>query len=654
MLAGTAALVVAACGDSTAPPDSYVTLTIRVTQIDGPSVFDPGNGLPRIECDITLSASAEGNTSAEWRDATLYFFAGLDRRTPIDSTVLVMQDVRDSWQSGGIAPGQSQVSGWRISAGIPFSASLVYRYQVKDGAVQSTSVAFNCGPAIPFPSVPPTTSAVTVQPDSNEIEAGSVLTVHFVAQSDVGLWASAVRVSGACALEQRFIERLQQSSEHTAQFTIAGGCAGRPLSIDIGATDAALQVTTAHVPRSFAVVDHTPPHIWADHLPNATDYVFAGDTLQPYVVAWDNDGIQSIIWEIGGVRDSTSGGGGWMAIPIPPQLTGTSIQLRFWARDAAGLVSDTIVAPASGLWIYPTVRPSMTSTTINGDIQDLVFDQKRGVLYLRQNQNLARIGVFSLATMSITETIPAGVWDLDLTPGGDSLILALPYDRALGIIDLQQSPRVLTRLPIQSLITGQAPWQVRVGANGKAYVQIMGPPPAPSGLLEIDLTTRAERLVPGSDNLLDARYERSFDRTALIFQHGTDLLERYDVLTGQFGVPHHPNSVYGPLRVDDSGARVSVGLDVYDANLDFLRRVAAVYGAEAMPGGVLSKDGAYMYQVLGFRGVARTRTSDGAVIDRFVVPFSASGYLRVSPDGNTLVVMDSFIGTARIALVDLR
>src|SRR5580765_2992904 len=113
MLAGTAALVAAACGDSTAPPDSYVTLTIRVTQIDGPSVSDPGNGLPRIECDITLSASAEGNTSAEWRDATLYFFAGPDRRTPIDSTVLAMQDVRDSWQSGGIAPGESQVSGWR-------------------------------------------------------------------------------------------------------------------------------------------------------------------------------------------------------------------------------------------------------------------------------------------------------------------------------------------------------------------------------------------------------------------------------------------------------------------------------------------------------------------------------------------------------------
>jgi len=79
-----------------------------------------------------------------------------------------------------------------------------------------------------------------------------------------------------------------------------------------------------------------------------------------------------------------------------------------------------------------------------------------------------------------------------------------------------------------------------------------------------------------------------------------------------------------------------------------------VYGGEAVPGAALSKDGAYFYSVLGFRGVARTRTTDGVVLDRLPTPFSASGYLRVSPDGNTLIVVDSFLGTARIALLDLR
>ena len=170
----------------------------------------------------------------------------------------------------------------------------------------------------------------------------------------------------------------------------------------------------------------------------------------------------------------------------------------------------------------------------------------------------------------------------------------------------------------------------------------------------MDLATGTERPIAGSANIAGARFERSFDRTAFIFDRWTDLLERYDVALDAFGPLHGARSIYGPLRVDGSGVRVTIGLDVYDANLDFVRRLPSVYGGEAVPGAALSKDGMYLYSVLGFRGIARTRTSDGAVLDRSPTPFSASGYLRVSPDGSTLIVVDSFVGTARIALIDLR
>ena len=281
------------------------------------------------------------------------------------------------------------------------------------------------------------------------------------------------------------------------------------------------------------------------------------------------------------------------------------------------------------------------------------------MLYLVQAEGSVRIGAFSLSNLAMLEsiTLRTGASDLDLTPSDDSLVLALPYERALGIIDLRQSsPRTVTVLSLKSLdtTTQQAPWQVRVGANGKAYVMLEGPTPTPSGLLEVDFATGAERLIPGSENIAGARYERSFDRTALIFARWTDLLERYDVALDAFGPLHAPRSIYGPLRVDGDGARVSIGLDMYDASLDFLRRLPSVYGGEAVPGAALSKDGTYLYSVLGFRGIARTRTSDGVVLDRSPTPFSASGYVRVSPDGNTLIIVDSFLGTARIALMDLR
>ena len=659
---GAAAALAAACGGDSTGPAPDVTVAITVTQLTGPNISDVGAGQQRVECDINLSASATGAARATWRDATLLFYAGPARATPVDSTLIPMTEIQSSWGASDIGPGDTQQSGWRISAAIPFGAALVYRYQPPKGGVRSTRVTFTCGPEMANPQ-PPTITGLSVQPAGNEIEPGGTLIVHYIAESDVGLWTSYVKTSGACTLEQDFSERLLRSSDRTVSLVIPGTCTlGKSLSFQVIATNAALQSTTVLSPRSFALVDRTPPHVFGDHLPTAADYYFVGDTLRPFISAQDNQAVRSIIWEVqpGGLRDSISGAGGrFVDIPIRPEWAGASIQIRLFARDMSGLVSDTLVAPIPGLPIYPTVQRPTRWTTIAGDVEDLAFDSKRGMLYLVQAEGSVRIGAFSLSNLAMLEsiTLRTGASDLDLTPSDDSLVLALPYERALGIIDLRQSsPRTVTVLSLKSLdtTTQQAPWQVRVGANGKAYVMLEGPTPTPSGLLEVDFATGAERLIPGSENIAGARYERSFDRTALIFARWTDLLERYDVALDAFGPLHAPRSIYGPLRVDGDGARVSIGLDMYDASLDFLRRLPSVYGGEAVPGAALSKDGTYLYSVLGFRGIARTRTSDGVVLDRSPTPFSASGYVRVSPDGNTLIIVDSFLGTARIALMDLR
>ena len=661
ILGGVVVLAAAGCSDSTSP-ESDVTVTVSVTQLNGPSVLDLGAGEQRVECELDLRASASGAARATWGDATVLFYFGKDRRSPIDSTVLQATDIQNAWGSPDIGPGETQQSAWRFSAAIPFGAAFVYRYQpeAEGGGVRSTRVAFTCGPEIPLLVSPPTITGITLLPEGGEIASGGQLTVRFNAQSDVGLWSTDVQLIGACTLEQHFAEPFFKLSEHTVIFTIPAGCTlGAPLSVQITATDAALQSSTTRDPRSFSVVDRTPPYVYGDHLPTASTYFFTGDTLQPFVAASDNGVVRWIVWEIQpfGVRDSLAGfGGRFLSIPIRPEWVGTSIQLRLYARDAAGLVSDTLVAPVGGLPIYPTVQRPMRVANLAGDIQELTLDEKRGQIYLMQAENNCRIGVFSVATMSIVEVIDPATCasDMDLTPGGDSLVLSMPYERMLGIIDLQRSPRTMALLPIQSLAPGQAPWQLRVGANGKVYVILTGATPAPTTLLEFDLLTKSERLVLESATLAGARFERSFDRTVFAFQRMTDLFQRYDVMNDQFGPVRTPRSLYGPLRLDDHGATVALGLDVYDGSLDFVRRVASVYGGEAVPGSALSKDGAYLYQALGNRGVARTRTSDGAVIDRVVVPFAASSYLRISPNGNTLVVMDSFVGTAKLALVDLR
>jgi hypothetical protein len=662
LLVAAVAVAAAGCGNDATGPGLQLTVAITVTQLDGPNVSDVNPTEQRVQCGVHLRAVATGEGRATWLEATLLFYGGPDRGTALDSIAIPQTDIQQSWGKTDIGAGETQESGWSISASIPFGGALVYRYQPPSGGVRSTQVAFNCGPDIPVSPPAPTLSSVTVEPSGTEVEPGNALTVHYIAASDLGLWTSGVRASGACTVEQSFSERFVRRAERIVSLVIGPACAiGSSLSLTVFATDAALQSVTSKGLRAFTVVDRTPPQVYVDHMPAATQYVFAGDTLRPFIAGLDNHSVRSVVWEVqpGGVRDSVLGGGGrFIEIPIRPEWAGSRIHVRFFARDASGLVSDTLVLPIEGVPIYPTVTRPTRWAAFAGDIQDLAYDAPRGALYLMQGLGGARIGVFSLASLALIETIPLPVlaWDMDLTAGGDSLILALPYLRALGIIDLRQPTRTVTLLRLQSLdtTTQQAPWGVRVGANGKAYVKLDGPAPALAGVLEVDLVTKVERLLTGAGNVWGAGYERSFDRSVLIFRRGTELLQRYDVALDAFGPIHEPRSIYGALRVDGTGARITLGLDVYDTNLDFLRRVASVYGGEAIPGSALSKDGEYLYHALGNRGVGRTRTSDGTVVDRVTTPVPASGYLRISPDGNTLIVMDSFAGTAKIALIDLR
>lgn len=649
-------LVAAACSDASGP-DLPAVISVAVTQFNGPDISDNGTD-QLVQCQLDLQASGVGAARATWGNATLFFYAGSDRRKPVDSVTFSATQIQNAWGARDIGPGETQQSILQVSASIPFSGAMVYRFD-GGGRVGSTRLAFDCGLPVPANPHPPTISGVTIDPTGTEVESGSALTVHYVAESNIGLWTTGVQTSGACSVEQTFPERLVLTSEHTVVLTIPPTCPlGGSVTVAVIATNSAMQRTTLSVQRPYRVVDHTPPVMYADYLPTANNYFFAGDTLRPFIAAQDNYAVRTIIWEVApfGVRDSIAGDGGrYVDIPLRPEWSGSPVQIRLFARDVSGLVSDTLVAP---MQVYPTASRPTRSATIAGDIQDLVVDDRRGALYLVQAQTGARIGVLSLATLTITETIPLPVlaWDMDLTAGGDSLVIALPYVRALGIIDLRQSSKAVTLLPIQSLdtTTGQAPWGVRIGANGKAYVKLDGPTPAPSGILEVDLATGTERLLTGFGDVSGARFERSFDHSVLVLSRGASLLQRYDVALDAVSPVHAPQSVYGPLRVDGAGGRVTLGLDVFDGSLDFLRRVTSIYGGEAVPGSALSVDGAFLYQALGYRGVGRARTSDGTVVDRVRIPFAASGYLRISPDGNTLVVVDSFLGTAQIALVDLR
>jgi len=657
-------LGLAACSGDNAVGPGTLRVTVALQELNGPDVSyaGPGPGDQLVQCDLTLRAAAVGSGRVTWSGATLLFFAGPDRRSALDTIQIAQTEIQQAWGGPDIGAGEAPQSRWMVSASIPFSATLLFHYRTTSGGQQSARVSFDCGPPIPsFPTLP-RLDLKTITPSGGDIDVNGQIAVQYAAESDYGLWTNGVRLTGPCVAEQTIAELLVRQVERTVSLAIPASCGvGASLALEVVATDAALQTRTVRPLDHWRIVDHTPPQVYADHLPAASAYVFAGDTVRPFIAATDNQSVQFIIWEIrpGGVRDSIAGAGGrYVDIPIKPEWSGTRIQFRVFARDAAGLVSDTLVAPSGGVPIYPTSTAAVRSTAINDDVAGVEFDSPRNALYFLQWQNAAAIGVFSLTSMTLTETIPLQTlpFDMDMSVSGDSLLLVLPYSKALGIIDLGQATKSVSLVPLRSLDTlpTLSAGSVRVGANGKAYVRLDGPAPGAARRVEVDVSTQTERWVAGPADLSGARFERSFDRSALLFSQGSSLLLRYDMASGGFTPIHSTPSGYGPLRVDATGNRVTLGLDVFDGNLDFLRRVAGIYGGEAIPGAALSRDGNYLYQALGYRGVGRARTSDGTVVDRFRIPFSASGFLKVSPDGNWLIVIDSFLNTAQIALIDLR
>lgn len=112
------------------------------------------------------------------------------------------------------------------------------------------------------------------------------------------------------------------------------------------------------------------------------------------------------------------------------------------------------------------------------------------------------------------------------------------------------------------------PYNVRVGANGRAYLTVTGPASSANRLVELDLRAGNVRTLNGAGNNADAGagvLERSFDRSVLVLNAGSaTCFQRYDVASDSFGLCVAGRGFYPRPAAHETGARVALGLDVYD------------------------------------------------------------------------------------------
>ena len=659
------AATAAACRDATAPTLPLEPVSIAVTALVTPTYLTDSAGRQLVECELPLQAHNTTSQRAIWLAATFAFFLPADSSSPFAVDTIPAAAIAASWGSDSLGPDSVKTARWQVSATVPYTLKILFSYQLTGGALATSEVPVSCEPPT-APGPPPTITTLTYQPDS--LQPGDTLRLSYAATSSVGLWQTTIEVSGPCDTTLLVPEQLQHSASHVVALRMPARCGlGVPVGIFASTSDARLQVTSRSLTLP-ALVDHRPPVLqlslktpysaWASPAGIAT-YLFAGDAVALDLEATDNHILHGIYWGVqpAGYVDSAlvsdSAAGRSIALPTQASWVGP-IQVRAYARDAAGNVTDTIISAAGGIQLFPTVGPSPTPVSVPGDIGDVAFDTKRNLIYLLQS-NSDRIAVFSPATDTVVRTIPLSDYagGFDLTPSGDSLILVFMNTQAIGVVDLTQASPVQTTISLAGLDSTYRLLDVRVTSTGQALFagqhQVLG-----------GVTRLYTYALPGGplrerDDAPELGYnfpgmiERSGDRTAVIINGAAGAFVRYDATTDAFEAGQTARTQEVRPSVDGTAAHVSVLGDVYDPSLQYLRSMRVAPNS-AGPG-ALSPDGQIHYIALD--GVVRSRVADGSIIDRIAVPIVVN-LLRVSPDGTTLVVVESYnYGPARVALVNL-
>lgn len=676
-----AAALVAACDSATRPSP---TVDVRLTaHVDPYYVQINPDGLPVIHCNANVVVLATGNASALWQDGVLRFYTGASRNTALDSLPLTHDEVTGALGGDSLPPGESQDVWVQLHAPLPFIAELELRYRISGTQRRDTAAArFTCGPVPPSGAEgPPTLSNISVRTSGTPLEFGDTLIVSYTASSAYAIWATAVQVSGAFS-ETRFVNgSLAPSVSHTVRIVVPPAAVMTvPITLTVVALDVAGQQVAQEIPTDLTLTDQTPPKMWGASLgvlldlpPVRLDGQYAvGDTITITAAANDNHALAKFYFELSGAAtllDSTPvlgpGGGsgqGVLRVPVRAEWVGAST-ISVWTRDAAGLYSDTVRSTPDGLRVYPLASYPVTTGTAVASNWWSVYDHRRQALYFSQT-GPARVGAYSVETMADLPSValPADPAGADLSPGGDSLIIALPSQKALAIVDLTTSPRAVTTIPLAILDTvppldpnfPARPRLLSVAGNGRVMIYMDAALQGNVYVIEHDLMTGKQRLRPDARTAVfgsnqDQPVGATLDRSQL-YTFVPGCAQRYVAESDSWTACKsaiYPQYLAGS-SADLTGTRFSWGSGVYDAQLDTLRVFKEVFGALAM-----SPDGSRAFMST-MKGLDVASPESGVKLERISLP-SPAWQLFFASDGSRLIALEKqWQGSVRVYRIDLR
>jgi hypothetical protein len=319
--------------------------------------------------------------------------------------------------------------------------------------------------------------------------------------------------------------------------------------------------------------------------------LFVGDTDTITVSARDNHQIAFLGYQLGRLRDSVAGQSTSATLtavsPIPASDLGTTPQFTLFAVDPDGneiMQTQATLAVASNL-----TRPVVTAV-LDTAVRGATYDPKRNVLYLTVG-DASVVQVLSLASMTYASpmSLPIPGGGLDLTPGGDSLVIALPGTADVAILNLTTTPATLSTQHLHALNgangdtsqTKDTVSDVRVAADNHAIVAWHGGPDprigesASWGIVDLDLTSGYDT-VPIIDAHDPVPIVRSGDATKVLMLNtpdpgGTiyDATSHSYTQPAQLSIPD-PDTFYGALSADRTGSYYGIGDIVYNSSVTLL------------------------------------------------------------------------------------
>lgn len=647
------------------PPATSQRVDLSVTSQDAPVITDDAvNGGSTIACTVNFAAVTNGPGAATWLGGTLRFYSGSDRTTPVQTLSISQDTARMGWANVVLPAGQTQRATWIFTNGVPFSAEIEFTFK-PDGVntIQTSSkAAFDCMLPAPANAVPPTVTPLKLSPAGTVVIAGLPLTVDFSAVAAASLFETYVRVTGPCTVYRAFADKLVSSTAHSIDITLEHPCRlNTPMTVTVGAVDGRGLITSRDFTVPLTLVDTIRPFVFprfntstsSNSAVPSGDY-FGPDTLAFTLFASDNYRLAAVVWEVlpYAVKDSAVATnakqlGTLVKVPIKAGWDGP-IQLRIEARDEAGLYSPAVVTPKDSIRVHATAAGTSRSASVPGSIVALAYDARRSVVYVAQ-RNERRISIVSTSSMSVVGTIPTptGAQDIDITAGGDSLLVAM-YGSKLGIIDLRSTP-ILTTIQVADVdsASGQFLQYVTALANGHALVSTDGPRPETKALYDVNLATGAARRrteveVRGSAGQVPMG--RSQDYRVVVLNQWPDemapppgslCLRRYTVSNDSF-TPCAPSPRTGIPTLNTDGSRISIYRHLHDASLTHL----AGPPEPDFNGGlysVLSPDGSSLYETNGLLGLVRLNALTLQTIDRIPTETYSTVTPVISPNGRTVV-----------------